>query len=530
MATKKATNSAVQNKKIKTEETVKKTIKKEEGVKKAVSDKKKVVSKKVEKKSKVKTEVKKVVEKKVKKSEKTAGSKIDVKEITKKEEVKVVKSDKKTKSKKSDVKKEKKSDVKKTIKEVKKAKVDEEKSGDGEKKKVQAPTENKANEVIARAVIEETLQERLNPKELKVVKTEVKSMEELLEATGYTMQGLKKSQEVKATITDKSKRSVFFDIGAKTEGILLEKEIDYVKDYISFLKVGDTVLATVVSPENEKGQILLSLSRAANDWKWNLFEKTMAAGELVEVRGLDINKGGMIARLMNVRGFIPVSQFGRAWVGKLDQLYNKVFPVKIIEVDREKNRLIFSEKAVSESAILEKQKDLITEVKEGTKYRGQVSGVMPFGIFVRVMVKGEDDDAFLDGLVHISEISWEKVNDVARIYKVGDMIDVQLLNVDEGTGKLNLSVKRLKDDPWEEIAKKYPQDKKCKGHVTRLAAFGAFVEIEKGIEGLIHISKIPSDFEMKMGDEVDCYIESLDKESHRISLGLVLSAKPVGYK
>lgn len=356
-------------------------------------------------------------------------------------------------------------------------------------------------------------------------------MDELIEMTGYELRGLKKGQEVKATITDKGKRTVFFDIGAKTEGILIEKEMEYVEDYINFLNVGDTVLTTVVSPENEKGQILLSLSRAANDWKWKLFDKYLETGEEVEVRGLDINKGGMIARLMNVRGFIPVSQFGRQWVGKLDQLYNKVFPVKVIEVDREKNRLIFSEKAVSESDILDRQGELLSEVKVGETYKGQVSGVMPFGIFVRVMLEPEKADSpFLDGLVHISEISWEKVNDVAKLFKVGDMVDVQLIDVDEDSGKLNLSIKRLQEDPWKEIAKKYPTDTKTKGTITRLAPFGAFVEIEKGIEGLIHISKIPSDADVKVGEVVDVYIESLDADNHRISLGMVLSAKPVGYK
>ncbi|NMC36603.1 S1 RNA-binding domain-containing protein [Candidatus Beckwithbacteria bacterium] len=398
-------------------------------------------------------------------------------------------------------------------------------------KKAASPSENKTNETLARVVIADSLQEAKKKQPLKELKKQPDSMEELLEQTGYQIVGLKKGQEVAATISDKNKKSVFFDIGAKTEGILVEREMEWVEDYINFLNVGDTVLATVVAPENDKGQILLSLLKAANDWKWKLFEKYMETGEEVEVRGLDINKGGMIARLMNVRGFIPVSQFGRQWVGKLDQLYNKVFKAKVIEVDREKNRLIFSEKAVSESDILDKQQELLSEVKVGGTYKGQVSGVMPFGIFVRVILDEKNKDAgFLDGLVHISEISWEKVNDVAKLYKVGDVIDVQVMDIDQNTGKLNLSVKRLSDDPWEQIATNYPVDSKAKGTVTRLAAFGAFVEIEKGIEGLIHISKIPSDLDIKVGDKVDVYIESLDKQNHRISLGVVLSAKPVGYK
>jgi len=399
-----------------------------------------------------------------------------------------------------------------------------------EKKNI-PPTENNLDESLALQVIKETLQQKADNTEIKKLTTMPKSMDELFSLTGYQLQGLKKGQEVKAAITDKNKKTLFFDIGAKTEGILLEKEMEFVEDYIRFLNVGDIVKATVVSPENEKGQILISLSRAANDWKWSLFQKYLDTSETVEVRGLDINRGGMIARLMNVRGFIPVSQFGRQWMGKLDQLYNKVFPVKVIEVDREKNRLIFSEKAVSESEIISHQQDMLTTVKIGNKYKGQVSGVMAFGIFVRVFLEDDQEiGAFLDGLVHISELSWEKVNDVAKIYKVGDMVTVQVIEVDRNSGKLNLSIKRLSSDPWDEIASRFPVDAKVKGKVTRLAAFGAFVEIEKGIEGLIHVSKFPSDMDIKVGDNVDVYIESLDKENHRISLGVVLSAKPVGYK
>ena len=403
---------------------------------------------------------------------------------------------------------------------------------DSETKKNLPPNENNPDEDIARQVIESTLGEAVKTRDLKKVTKTPESMEDLLEMTGYELHGLKKGQEVNATITDKSKRSVFFDIGAKTEGILIEKEMEHVKDYIDFLKEGDTVKTVVVSPENEKGQILLSLRKAAMKWKWELFTRYLDTEEAIEVRGLDINRGGMIARVLNVHGFIPVSQFGRQWIGKLDQLYNKVFPVKIIEVDEEKNRLIFSEKAVSESEVIEKQQQLLEDAKSGEVYKGEVSGVMPFGIFVRVFLTDEDKESgtFLDGLVHISEISWEKVTDVSKLYEVDQELDVQVIDVDKNSGKLNLSVKRLTANPWDDIASSLPVETKTKGSITRLAPYGAFVKLEQGIEGLIHISKIPSDADLKVGDEVDVYIESIDTDHHRISLGLVLSAKPVGYK
>lgn len=360
------------------------------------------------------------------------------------------------------------------------------------------------------------------------------SMEELLAKTGYQLRAPKKNTVIKAVLTDKGKRTAYFDIGAKTEGIIIGKELEFVKDYIDKIDVGTVLEAKVVIPENEKGQILLSLREAAFKWKWDLLEDYYKKGEPVEVRGLDVNRGGMIARIMDIRGFIPTSQFGYKWTNDLDSLYNKVFPVKIIEVDREKNRLIFSEKAVSEAESLKKQEEAALSIKKDKIYTGEIGGIMPFGLFVKIAVKvkegGKSKKIFLDGLVHISQVSWEKIDDLKKLYKVGDKIKVKVIEVNKKTNKLNLSIKQLQADPWEDLAKKYKKEKKFKGVVTRLAAFGAFVRLEAGIEGLIHISKIPTDQKVKVGDKLDVYVESLDLKQRRISLGIMLSAKPVGYK
>lgn len=369
------------------------------------------------------------------------------------------------------------------------------------------------------------------------------SMEELLAQADYTLHTYKKGDVAQATLTDKGRKSAYFDIGSKTEGVISGREAEYVEDYLDLLKIGDVVEARIVTPENEKGQILLSLRDAANDWKWGLLQEKYESEEMVEVRGLDVNRGGMIARIMGIRGFIPTSQFGRKWTGKLEQLHNKLFPVKIIEIDREKNRLIFSEKAVSEEAVLKQQSQAVKQVKVGKTYEGEISGVMPFGLFVRIPVEVEIEEEgeakkktkkqetiYLDGLVHISQVSWEKVEDLKVLYKVGEKAKVKVIDVDEKSGKLNLSIKQLQPDPWEKLDKKYTKDKKVKGEVTRLAPFGAFVQLEPGVEGLIHISKIPAEQEMKVGDKVEVYIESIDLKQRRISLGMILSAKPVGYK
>lgn len=357
-------------------------------------------------------------------------------------------------------------------------------------------------------------------------RTKAKTMEELVKSSAYQFKGLKKGAEVEGEITDISKKAVLIDIGAKTEGMVIDKEYELAVDFINQLKQGDKIKAAVVSPENDKGQILLSFRESALNHTWSFFEQALKSEETVEVRGLEVNKGGVIARLMGIRGFVPASQLGRLYLGKPHILQNKVFKTKIIEVDRLKNRLIFSEKQVSEAQALAEKKKALKKVKINDVYEGKVSGVMPFGIFVHV----ESKDLFLEGLVHISEVSWERVDDLGKMFKAGQKIKVKVLGVDEASGKLNLSLKQLSDDPWLKLVKKYKPEKRVKGEVTRLAAFGAFVQLESGIEGLIHISKIPADYEIKVGKKVDVYVESVDMEKRRMSLGLVLKEKPVGYK
>ena len=216
-------------------------------------------------------------------------------------------------------------------------------------------------------------------------------------------------------------------------------------------------------------------------------------------------------------------------------MIDKTFEAKLIEVDQEKTRLILSEKQVSEPELIEEQEKLLKQIKNGEIFDGEVTGVMSFGLFVKIQLDDKKNDQKnnkidLEGLVHISEISWEKVEDPSKFYKSKDKVKVKVLTLDKKSNKLNFSIKQLKDDPWKEIKKKYPIDKKVKGEVIRMAPFGIFVNLDKGVEGLIHISRVPAEKSIKEGDKLDCFIESIDTENRKMSLGLVLKAKPVGYK
>lgn len=354
----------------------------------------------------------------------------------------------------------------------------------------------------------------------------VKTMEELLAKTGYRLSGLRRAEFIEGRVTEIKRKMVLIDIGAKTEGMVVGKDYEEVEDYIKELKVGDTVLCYVKQPENEHGQIILSLRKAANDWKWGHYAEKLSTGEAIDVKALEVNKGGMIAESYGLQGFIPASQFAQKYQSHLEELISKILKVKVIEIDRSNNRLIFSEKAVSEAKLIAKKKKILEKVKIGDVCSGAVSGLTPFGIFV----EAGPPAGGLEGLVHISEISWEKVEDPGNYFKVGDKVKVKVIGIDKEMGRLNLSVKQTTPDPWEKAEEKYKVGTKLKGQVANLAPFGAFVNFEPGVDGLLHISKIPVDFDIDVGEKVEVEVEDLDPENRRMSLSLVLRKKPVGYK
>ncbi len=354
--------------------------------------------------------------------------------------------------------------------------------------------------------------------------SKAKTMDDLLK--NYSWHGFKKGEVVEGIITEKNNKAVWIDIGAKTEGLILTKELRVARDFVNRLKVGDKITVSIFQPENENGYPLLSFRKTLNNFVWGEFEEKLKTGEPIKVRGKEANKGGLVVDVNGFFGFIPTSCFGAKMAGKIKDLINKSFEAKIIEVDREKNRLILSEKEVSEKALLEEQREALKKIKVGDVFEGEISGVMPFGLFVKIKVGKYP----IEGLVHISEISWEKVDEPSKFYKPGDKVKVKTLLADKKTGKINFSLKQLQEDPWVKIEKDYPVDTKVKGEVVRLAPFGVFVVLDKGIEGLIHISKIPAEKALKAGDKVDCFVESIDKEARKMSLGLVLKEKPIGYK
>ena len=349
-------------------------------------------------------------------------------------------------------------------------------------------------------------------------------MEELLKQEGVTVSGFKKGQEVKGKITAIKNKAIYIDIGGKTDAMVTGKEFEFVKDYVADLKVGDEIEVQVKSPENDKGQMLVSIRGAASGYGWNYFKEKEKSGGDLTVFAKELNRGGaVVVAPFGFFGFIPGSQIGSKYDGDPDKMMGKKVKVKVLEVDQAKNRLVFSERLVSEPGKVGEESDAMENLKIDDIFEAEVVRVEPFGIFVRIVMEKGEIKLTLEGLVHISEISWEKVDDVTSMYKPKDKIKVKLINKSEG--RLQFSIKRLSEDPWEKIEEKYPKDKEVEGTVVRLASFGALVRLEPGVEGLIHISKLAGSTGLKEGDTVQVYIESIDVAKRKISLGLVNTDK-----
>lgn len=352
-----------------------------------------------------------------------------------------------------------------------------------------------------------------------------RTMEELLAKAPTTLHALTPGQTIISTVVDVGAKSIVLDVGGKSEGVVVEREATVAADFAATLKAGDKVQCEVLVPETNTGQALLSLRTAALDWAWSRLGEALKKGQEVECLVEGSVRGGLSVSVFGVAGFIPSSHLGKAAANSQQNLTGHTLAVKVIELDRDKNRVVLSEKAVSEAELIAEAQKVLASIKVGDKFAGQVVGLADFGAFVRV----EKDAVAVDGLVHLSQISWTKIGNVGDVLKEGDTVDVVVIGK-EGPGRLSLSIKEAQEDPWKQLAGKYKVDTRVKGKVTKTGDLGAFVELEPGIEGLLRSGKIPADVSIKEGDTIDCFIEEVDEENRKIGLGLVLKAKPVGYK
>jgi small subunit ribosomal protein S1 len=323
---------------------------------------------------------------------------------------------------------------------------------------------------------------------------------------------------------------ILVDVGAKSEGVITGRELDNLDEATRRgLSVGQKLLVYVIDPEDRNGNIVLSLTRAREEQDWRDAETLLGSQDVYSGSIAGFNKGGLIVKLGNVRGFVPASQLGpsrrRRSEGdtpeqKWARMVGEPMQVKVIEVDRGRNRLILSERAAAKES-REAQKDkLLAEIKPGDVRRGHVISLAEFGAFV--------DIGGADGLVHLSELSWKHITHPNEVLRVGQEVEVVVLNVDHERKRIGLSLKRREDDPWTAIQKKYQIGQLIKGTITKLAKFGAFARIdgEDEIEGLIHVSELaeghidhPRDV-VSEGQSLTLRVLKIDADKRRMGLSL----------
>lgn len=345
-----------------------------------------------------------------------------------------------------------------------------------------------------------------------------------------------KGDIVEGEVVDVREGMVIVDIGYKSEGIVAGRELKSETVDWRELKAGDKVLVYVVKPEDEEGQLILSIRRTQQASTWLTLEKARKENDVVETVVVEANNGGLIVGIgKDIRGFIPTSQLdasrvyidGVRQVGKdisskvqkrLNSLVGDKIQTRIIELDREKNRIILSEKMVTQSRDLEQREKTLNKVKESDVLIGTVSGITPFGVFVNA--EG------LEGLVHLSELSWDKVEDIGNLFQVGSKVNVMVIGVSDGGKRVAYSIKRLLKDPWAEAIAKYKIGDVVKGNVQKVVPYGAFVRIAEGLNGLIHISELsdklvkdPADI-VSVGDDVDVKILSISSTERHLGLSL----------
>ena len=348
------------------------------------------------------------------------------------------------------------------------------------------------------------------------------TMAELLASHKSTFVSPKKGEILEGTVTKLTSSEILVDIGATTEAVVLEKDKRILRSLLSNLKVGDKVTVSVLNPESDLGNPVVSLRRFIDDRLWVRLDALLKSKELLEVSVNEATKGGfLVSSRDGIEGFLPNSQTMFTESGQ--DLVGKTLKVVIIELNKSLHKIIFSQKSAMGDSDFN---DAVKSLKPEQKIDSVISNIAPFGIFTSIQL----DDKFVEGFVHISEISWEKTENIGKDFKVGDKITALITGFDKEAKRVNLSLKRLTKDPFEEKLKNYVQDKRVEGTVSKVIATGVLVELEEGVEGFIRKEKIPPTVSYSAGSSVTATVSEVDGKKHRVILVPVLKEKPIGYR
>jgi small subunit ribosomal protein S1 len=348
--------------------------------------------------------------------------------------------------------------------------------------------------------------------------TKTLTMDELLAQS--EVKQLESGDVVEGVITSVKKHEMWVDLGARGVGVVMRREIGHGQT----LEEGATVTVSVIDPEMDEGYALLSMKRAAKDRGWDELQRIFEAGEVIEIQPYDANRGGLLVELEGIRGFLPVSQLAAGHyprvsgadkdeiLQKLNALVGQSLRVKVLDVSRKDNKLIFSEK----EAVKGDMQSRLESLKPGDDVEGVVTGVIDFGAFVNV-------DG-IEGLIHISEISWERVDDPRNYVKVGDTVKAKIISIDKD--RLSLSLKQTSEDPWLQDVKKFNKGDVVEGKITRITPFGAFVQLSPSVEALVHVSEMGDDEGVdpekifQLNEKKQFKVLDIDTDHRKIALSL----------
>lgn len=337
---------------------------------------------------------------------------------------------------------------------------------------------------------------------------------------------------VEGKVVARDRSALYIDLGILGTGIIYGREFYAVKEVVKNLEIGDKVYAKIVEMENDEGYRELSLRDATKEISWQRLKELKDSGQIVTVRITGVNKGGLLTALDGIQAFLPVSQLApehyprvidadkQKILKELQKFIGKTLEVKILDLLAEENKLILSEKAKSE----EKTKEVLKNYSKGDIIEGRITGIADFGAFIKfpVSADGEPEEAGIEGLIHISELDWQLVENPAEVVKVGEVIKAKIIDINNN--QVFLSLKALKKNPWEEIEQQYKKGDIIKGKVSKFSTFGAFVEVMPKIRGLCHISEFESKEKMeelmKVGETYDFQVLLIEPKEHRMSLKL----------
>ncbi len=338
---------------------------------------------------------------------------------------------------------------------------------------------------------------------------------ELLKMYETTLHDIQEGEIIKGKVMGVTKEDVIVDVGFKSEGIIPISEFPEPLN----IKVGDEIEIFLDAIEDQDGQLVLSKQKADFMRVWDKVRESHDKGDLIEGKIMRRIKGGMVVDLMGVDAFLPGSQIALKQIPDFDALLGQAMQLKVIKLNKARRNIVVSRRMVLEEERQRQREKLLTEVQPGQTREGVVKNITDFGVFI--------DLGGADGLLHITDMSWGRISHPSELVALGDKINVKILDFDKNTGRISLGLKQLTPYPWENIEERYPVDKKVKGKVVSITDYGAFVELERGVEGLIHISEMswtqhvkhPSRL-MGIGDVVEAVVLSVDKENEKISLGI----------